>query len=189
MAPTQPADPIVARPRPKRSWLWFSVVSVPVLIAGAVLILPTQLRHAAKVTAARSVGGEYLNDANVEFQLSPSSCGAAALQMVLRHHGISVGQRSLNRELGEPGHWATLAELRKVAAAHGLPAEGWRLELSALTRETLPAILHVPDHFVVVDSIRPDGVFLRDPAVGNLRFTHEAFSTWWTGEALLMRAP
>lgn len=106
MARAQLDDPIVAHSRPRRSWLWFSAAAVPILLAGAVLIRPSQLRHGAKVLAARSVGGEYLNDANVAFQLSPSSCGAAALQMVLRHHGITVGQRSLVRDLKGPKHWS-----------------------------------------------------------------------------------
>ena len=143
------------------------------------------LRLAGRSVVAREMGGRYLGTRGVVFQRSPSSCGAAALDMVLRAHGIAVSGERLEAELGGADHEASMLELTRVAAAHGLDGTGWQLSIAMLRGAPLPVIAHVPDHYVVVDSITHDRVYLRDPAVGVVRMPVEAFDRWWTRNAIV----
>ncbi len=76
-------------------------------------------------------------------------------------------------------------ELQQVSQAHGLPAQGYVLTFEQLTHAALPAIAHFPGHFVVVDSVRGDGVVIRDPAIGRLLLSRDRFERRWTRRTLI----
>ena len=62
------------------------------------------------------------------------------------------------------------------------------MDLHALARAPKPAVVHLGDHFAVVDHVERDGrVVMRDPSLGRIA---EDFQDIWTGDVLLFpRAP
>lgn len=156
------------------------LTAVSLVLFGAPL-----LRFAGRSLVAREMGGRFLGSRGVVFQRSPSSCGSAALEMVLLSHGVHVDSDSLVAELGGPNHEASMLQLTRVAAAYGLTGSGWELTVEMLRTVPLPAIAHLPEHYVVVDSMTNDQVYVRDPAVGIIRLPMAAFNRLWTRQAIV----
>lgn len=152
---------------------------------GAAVAYPTSA-PAARASAIL-MGGEYLGQEGVRLQKGEVDCGVAALEMVFESHGLDTGAlESIRTRVVERDAGLTFEEMRQIASAHGLAADGWRMEVSELAGARLPALVHLPGHFVVVDRVTPAGqVELRDPAVGRVRMPVNRFARKWTGNVLL----
>lgn len=165
---------------------------VPVTCLATVPLLPPSAEPVARVRAW-VMGADYLDRAGVRFQRGSSDCGVAALEMLLLDNGFDPsGLGPLRETVAFRGRGLTFLEMQRVAADHGLPTEGWMLDLATLASAPLPGIAHFPGHFVVVDRITADGwVELRDPAVGRVRMSRSRFLELWTGRMLIVspRAP
>ncbi|HLM69615.1 MAG TPA: cysteine peptidase family C39 domain-containing protein [Longimicrobium sp.] len=139
-------------------------------------------------TVAWLFGAEYLGRDGVVIQKGDADCGIAALQMVLVKRGIPAASLDSARAavLARNDDGASMLELKALAEAHGVRAEGWRMGLAGLSRAPLPAVVHLGDHFAVVDRILAGGrVELRDPSLGRLRMSAEDFRDIWTGNTLI----
>lgn len=137
--------------------------------------------------AARQLGGTYLGTDGVVMQDRGNNCGPAALKMVLERHGKMIPLRELEKSVSAcEGGWSMKA-LAEIAEQHGIRSTGWTLSVNDLCGKHLPAILFVENrHFVVVDSADKGGFFfVRDPALGRLRFHWKALNRIWTGKALV----
>jgi predicted double-glycine peptidase len=134
-------------------------------------------------------GAEYLGRDGVVIQQGRADCGIAALQMILEPRGVPGASLDSARAavLERGGEGASMLELKRLAEARGVRAEGWRMGMAALSRAPLPAVVHLGDHFAVVDRILADGrVELRDPSLGRMRVSGEDFrDILWTGNVLL----
>ncbi|MET0399755.1 MAG: cysteine peptidase family C39 domain-containing protein [Longimicrobiaceae bacterium] len=139
---------------------------------------------------AWELDARYLGRRGVQLQRGKVDCGVAALAMILTHHRREARLDDVRREVLDRGEGLSLLEMQEIALEHGLAAEGWRLDASALAHASLPAIAHFQDHYVVVDEVRSDGsVLVRDPAIGWMEVPASRFQKLWTGNVLLFPAP
>lgn len=179
-------------PRRRRPALRAAVGSAALVLATggfAMWTFPTSVPVARTVTWL--FGAEYLGRSGVEIQQNGEDCGITALQMVLEARGVpartldSARAAVLRRADG-----SSMEELKELAERRGVRAEGWHMDLRGLARAPLPAVVHLADHFAVVDRVYPDGrVEMRDPSLGRIRVSAEDFDDIWTGNVLLFPPP
>lgn len=147
-------------------------------------------RTVASYITARLEGFDYRGSRGVVFQRSEVTCGVAALDMVLRALGADTTEvDSLRRLVMARGRGTSVGELVRAARSAGLQARGWVLPERALARAPVPFIAYMGGHFVVVDSVGPEYVHWRDPAIGRLRADLKKFNRAFTGRALLFHPP
>jgi predicted double-glycine peptidase len=131
-------------------------------------------------------GAEYLGREGVVIQQGDSDCGITALQMALATRGVPAAALDSARAAAIRGDGSSLLELQQLAERNGVRAEGWRMDLRTLARSPLPAVVHLGDHFAVVDHVMSDGrVVMRDPSLGRIRLSAEDFRDIWTGDVLV----
>lgn len=118
-------------------------------------------------------------------QTEAAECGLACLAMIVAYQGQPTDLTDLRRRFGMSLHGATLKDLVRVADLIGLAARPVRIELDELQMLKAPCILHWDlNHFVVLKSLRRNGVVIHDPAVGVCKLSLAELSRHFTGVAL-----
>jgi ATP-binding cassette subfamily C protein len=112
-------------------------------------------------------------------------CGAAALAMVLAHHGRVVPLAQLRIDCGVSRDGSGAAQILKAARHHGMVAKGFSVSIEQLCDRVRPCILFWEfNHFLVLEGVSKDQFFLNDPAVGHRTVSREEFDRSFTGIAL-----
>jgi NHLM bacteriocin system ABC transporter peptidase/ATP-binding protein len=120
-------------------------------------------------------------------QMEAAECGAAALAMVLAHHGAWVPLERLRVACGVSRDGSKASNIVTAARSCGLAAKGFRKEPSTLHELPMPCIIHWNfNHFVVLEGIVGDRVFINDPAVGRRRIDMTELDLSFTGIVLAM---
>ena len=101
-------------------------------------------------------------------QMEAAECGAASLGMILSYYGLWVPLEKLRQECGVNRDGSKASAVLKAARARGCEAHGWRWNADALREKQYPLIIHWEfNHFVVLEGICKDKVYLNDPAIGH----------------------
>jgi ATP-binding cassette subfamily B protein len=124
-------------------------------------------------------------------QNDQSDCGAAALAMIARHHGIPVSLEQMRELAGTDRVGTNLLGLVKAAEKLGFSARAVKGPYEALPSIPLPAIVHTRTdeglgHFVVLYRHSKKSVVLADPARGVGKMAREEFCQRWTGYVVVL---
>ncbi|HXS93149.1 MAG TPA: NHLP family bacteriocin export ABC transporter peptidase/permease/ATPase subunit [Candidatus Limnocylindrales bacterium] len=115
-------------------------------------------------------------------QMETVECGAAALAIILAHHGRIVPLATVRRDCGVSRDGAKVSNILKAAKAYGLVAKAFKRDIAALNQTAYPYVAHWKfKHFVVVEGYRGGRVYLNDPATGRRSVSFEEFDSSYTG--------
>lgn len=110
-------------------------------------------------------------------------CGPTCLKMIFKHYGFDISIEYLRKicYVGRDG--VSFANLIEAANSLGLKAVGIKIEFEVLQRLVpLPCIAHWNRrHLVVVYRITRRHVYVSDPAIGHVRYSHDEFKKCWLG--------
>ena len=119
-------------------------------------------------------------------QMERTECGAACLAMILAHYGRWMPLEELRVRCGVSRDGTKALNVIRVARELGIVARGAQLRAHSLLRFRFPMIVYWNfNHFVVLEGIRADRVYINDPAEGPRRLTMEEFDASFSDVCLL----
>ena len=121
-------------------------------------------------------------------QMEATECGAASLGMVLAYYGKWLPLEKLRHECGVTRDGVNAKNIIRAARRLGCTAKGFAGKPQVLREKEFPLILFWEfNHFVVMEGVEGDTVYLNDPAMGRREVSWADFLTSYTGIYLNIR--
>ncbi len=121
-------------------------------------------------------------------QMEATECGAASLGMVLAYYGKWLPLEKLRQECGVTRDGVNAKNILRAARRLGCVAKGFAGKPEVLRKKEFPLILFWEfNHFVVMEGVENDTVYLNDPALGRRKVPWADFLTSYTGIYLSIR--
>jgi NHLM bacteriocin system ABC transporter peptidase/ATP-binding protein len=120
-------------------------------------------------------------------QMEAVECGAAALGIVLAHHGRFVALEELRAACGVSRDGSRASHVATAARGYGMRVQAFRAEPEHLPELDLPLIAHWGmNHFVVVEGVSRRHAWINDPATGPRRIPRAELDRMFTGIAITL---
>lgn len=121
-------------------------------------------------------------------QMEAVECGAASLAIILAYYKRIVPLAELRIECGVSRDGSKASNLILAARRYGMQADAFQAEhLEQLLKVSPPYIIFWElNHFLVVEGLSKNWVFINDPATGPRKISWEEFDKGFTGILLAM---
>ncbi|MDF1664462.1 MAG: cysteine peptidase family C39 domain-containing protein, partial [Planctomycetota bacterium] len=122
----------------------------------------------------------------LQFQMT--ECGVAALGIVLSHYNCCVSLDELRQRASVTRAGLNAKDIVKTARELGFTAKVFTREPEELPELDFPLLVHVNfGHFVVVEGMTKDHVYLNDPSCGPYKALRRDFEIEFTGVVFVVR--
>lgn len=114
-------------------------------------------------------------------QYDAMDCGPACISMVALSHGKHLSLETVRKKAWITREGVSFLGLKTAAESIGFNAAGVKIPFSRLKDDApLPCIVHWrQNHFIVVNRISEEKIWVSDPAIGRIRMTHDEFRQGW----------
>lgn len=119
-------------------------------------------------------------------QMEAVECGAAALGIIMRYHKKYVPLEELRIACGVNRDGSKASNIMSAARAWGLHAQGYTLSLKKVLTKKFPLVVFWNfNHFIVLEGVDGDKVYINDPASGPRVITWDEFDKSFSGVTLV----
>ena len=118
-------------------------------------------------------------------------CGICSLKAIINYYHGDVPLEVLRYDTFTDCGGTDMYHLLNAAKKYGFDGYGMKVSVDDLDNIPLPAICHTIvnnnyEHFMVIEKIEHNYVYLMDPATGNIKKTKKAFNDIFTGKVLVL---
>lgn len=116
-------------------------------------------------------------------QADQKDCGPTCLKIIAKHYKKTIPIQKLRSLAETTREGSSVMGLSDAAEAIGFRAVGVKTNFEILENEMpFPCVVHwAKKHFVVVYKVKKGKVFVSDPAIGLISYSHEEFIQAWIG--------
>lgn len=120
-------------------------------------------------------------------QVSETECGIAALAMVFAFYKVIVSMDILREKCGTSRDGCKAITLISVAKAYKFHANAYKVQVEHLLDLAEPVIAYWNfNHYVVINRISKNKVYINDPAFGAMTVSREEFDKSFTGVIIVV---
>lgn len=118
-------------------------------------------------------------------QSESAECGLACIAMIASYYGYKTDLTSLRYSVSISSNGLNIKHLIDISSRLKLSGRAIKIDIDNLSNLEMPCILHWDlNHFVVLKSTSNGKVFINDPALGEVSYSIDEFSGYFTGIAL-----
>lgn len=118
-------------------------------------------------------------------QQGEKDCAVSCLYNIIRHYKGYISMEKLRDMLNTDNNGTSIYDITLVSNKLGLISDAYKCEINDLCSLKLPVIAHIKvdkkyEHYVIIDKIKDDKLFVFDPIRGYINYDFDLFMEEWS---------